>query len=125
MDVSGCVMMTDSDHGTDGLPHVFSAFIGRVSETAEIASLLSTARLLTLTGPGGVGKTRLAAQIATEAWDSFAHGVRWVDLGSLTDESLVPHVVAAQCGVAVRSGASVLDALVTALRRKNMLLVLD
>ncbi len=117
--------VTDSDHGTDGLPHIFNAFIGRVGETAEIASLLSTARLLTLTGPGGVGKTRLAAQIATAAWDSFSHGVRWVDLGSLTDEVLVPHVVATQCGVAVRSGVAVLDALVTALRRKSMLLVLD
>ena len=118
-------MATGGERAVDDLPHALGAFIGRAGETAEIVSLLATARLFTLTGTGGVGKTRLAAQVAAELRDAFRDGVRWVDLGALADPALVPHVVAARCGVADQGGPAVLEALVSALRPRRLLLVLD
>jgi non-specific serine/threonine protein kinase len=118
-------MATDDERAIDDLPRVLGTFIGRASEMAEIVSLLATARLFTLTGAGGSGKTRLAAQVATQIRDAFRNGVRWVDLSSLADPSLLPHVVAARCGVADQGSPVVLDALVSALRHQHLLLVLD
>src|SRR3712207_3878364 len=118
-------MATGGERAVDDLPHALGTFIGRAGETAEIVSLLATARLFTLTGTGGVGKTRLAAQVAAELRDAFRDGVCWVDLGALADPALVPHVVAAQCGVADQGGPAVVDALVSALRSRHLLLILD
>lgn len=118
-------MAINEEHVVADLPHVLSAFIGRAGEIAEIGSLLATARLFTLTGMGGSGKTRLAAQVASQMHATFPHGVQWVDLSALADASLVPHVVAARCGVADHSSVALLDALVSALRPQHFLLVLD
>jgi predicted ATPase/DNA-binding CsgD family transcriptional regulator len=118
-------MAINDDRAVTDLPHVLGAFIGRAGETAEILSLLATARLFTLTGMGGSGKTRLAAQVATQIHATFRNGVQWVDLSALADPSLVPDVVATRCGVADHSSAAVLDALVSALRSQHLLLVLD
>jgi non-specific serine/threonine protein kinase len=107
------------------VPRALGSFIGRARETAEIGSLSATARLLTLTGTGGSGKTRLAARVADEMRDGFRDSVRWVELGALTDPSLVPYAVAARCGVTDLGSAAVLDALVSALRPRHMLLALD
>lgn len=107
------------------LPHALGAFIGRADEIAEIMSLLATARLFTLTGVGGSGKTRLAAQVASQMHATFRHGVQWIDLSTLDDASLVPHVVANRCSLADQSSAALLDVLVSTLRPQQLLLVLD
>jgi non-specific serine/threonine protein kinase len=118
-------MAFNDDRAVADLPHALGAFIGRASEIAEILSLLTTARLFTLTGMGGSGKTRLAAEIAGQMHATFRHGVQWVDLSAIADPSLVPHVVATRCGVADHSSAAMLDALVSTLRPQHLLLVLD
>ena len=125
----GRKLATHPERAVDGLPHVLGAFIGRSRETAEIVSLLGTARLFTLTGPGGSGKTRRDARVATQIRDTSAvtapDSVRWVDLSPIADSALVPHVVAEQCGVADHGSPAVMDALVSALRAQRLLLVLD
>jgi hypothetical protein len=103
-----------------------TSFIGREKETAEIARLLTGAgRLLTLTGPAGVGKTRLALEAAAGMGGQFAHGVMCVSLAPLRDRSLVVAALAAALGVPERQGRSRLDSLKEALRDRSQLLVLD
>jgi non-specific serine/threonine protein kinase len=118
-------MPVEDEHASQRMPSTPDAFVGRDSEIAEIASLLATARVFTLTGPGGVGKTRLATQLAARHGDVYPDGVRWVDLASLDDATLLPHRVAARCGVAIPGGTAVTGALVAALRHRQLLLVLD
>jgi non-specific serine/threonine protein kinase len=118
-------MAADDEPLANVLPHRLSPLIGRDDEAAEIRSLLATARLFTLTGAGGCGKTRLAAQVAAESQAAFPDGVRWVELGALVDPTLIPHVIAARCGVGDRGGPAVLGALAAALRPRRLLLVLD
>jgi non-specific serine/threonine protein kinase len=107
------------------LPPFLGDFVERSDETAEIKALLATARLFTLTGTGGSGKTRLAAQLAARLHDQLAHGVRWIDLGALADPALVAVRVAEVCGVAEQVTLPALEALIAALRPQQMLLVLD
>ena len=103
-----------------------TSFIGHEKETAEIARLLTGAgRLLTLTGPAGVGKTRLALEAAAGMGGQFAHGVMCVSLAPLRDPSLVVAALAAALGVPERQGRSRLDSLKEALRDRSQLLVLD
>jgi len=83
------------------------------------------APLLTLTGPGGVGKTRLALAIADDVSAAFADGVVWVDLASLRDASLVGHAIATALGVVLTTDDSPRDALIQALRTRQILLLLD
>jgi non-specific serine/threonine protein kinase len=110
----------------DAVPPPFlGSFVGRAGEMAEIGTLLATARLLTLTGAGGSGKTRLAAQLAAMLHDRYAHGVRWADLSVLADETLVPDVIAAACGIVEHSDQATTALLVAALRPQRCLLVLD
>src|SRR5947209_7525101 len=80
------------------LPAEVSSFVGRGGEIAEIKRLLSTARLLTLTGPGGCGKTRLALRVATELRRAFTDGVWMVDLAPVRDPSLIACAVAQALG---------------------------
>lgn len=107
------------------LPAPLTRFVGREREMDGIRQLLSRTRLLTLTGPGGTGKTRLALQLAGEMLDAFADGVWLVDLAPLADPTLVTQTVASTLGVREQPGRSILEALIEYMRSKNMLLLLD
>jgi predicted ATPase len=115
--------------GGDGLLHnlpgLATSFVGRVSELGDIKALLGQSRLVTLTGPGGVGKTRLAVQAAAELLDGAGDGVWLAELAVLADPSLVAAAVAAVVGVEEAPARPVLDTLVDALRTRELLLVLD
>jgi predicted ATPase/DNA-binding CsgD family transcriptional regulator len=109
----------------NNLPIQLSSFIGRERAMAEIKHLLLTTRLLTLTGAGGSGKTRLALQVAADLLSQFDHGVWWVELAALTDAVLVPQQVISSLGLSEQPGCSLLDTLSEALQPKKLLLVLD
>ena len=107
------------------LPIPISSFVGRNRELSKIKQLLSNARLVTLTGAGGSGKTRLAIHAATDLIDSFKDGVWWVELAPLTEPSLVPSAVAKSLGIDGRSDQPLTETLKQYLRTKRLLLVLD
>jgi len=102
-----------------------TSFVGRQREKAEIKRLLAATRLVTLTGSGGAGKTRLAMEAAGEMIDQSPDGVWLAELAPLSDPALVPTVVAAAAGLRDESGRPVLDALAAHLREKRLLLILD
>ena len=104
-----------------GLPEVLDEFVGRVSELRRLRSLRRSARLLTLVGPGGAGKTRLALRLAAGVRGG---GARLVELDSIGPHDLIPHVVAA-LGIRERHGEPLLDTLVSTLRASGLWLVLD
>src|SRR5262249_42263119 len=85
--------------GTADLPEALTSFVGREREIAELSDLLGSARLLTLTGVGGCGKTRLALEVARAVAYAYADGVRLVELASLHDPTLVAQTVASALGV--------------------------
>jgi predicted ATPase/class 3 adenylate cyclase len=107
------------------LPAERTSFVGRDRERAEITDLLKTTRLLTLTGPGGSGKTRLALKVAANHVDRFADGVFLVDLSDITDPGLVPSAIAGALGVREEAGRDVVDTLADHLRDREVLLVPD
>jgi predicted ATPase/DNA-binding XRE family transcriptional regulator len=109
------------------LPIQPTPFVGRQQELEEVRAVLSrpAVRLLTLTGPGGVGKTRLAVQVAEDVAGQFPDGVSFVSLGSLVDPGHVPASIASTLGLREVRGLSLLDDLTTYLRSKKLLLVLD
>jgi predicted ATPase/class 3 adenylate cyclase/Tfp pilus assembly protein PilF len=109
----------------NNLPTQLTTFIGREREIAEVKRLLSEARLLTLTGWGGAGKTRLALQVAAEVLEGFTDGVWLVELASLSDPDFVPHTVASAVDVREQPGRPILATLCEYLRPKHVLLVLD
>ncbi|MFF2107130.1 protein kinase domain-containing protein [Rhodococcus koreensis] len=110
-------------HGN--LPLELTSFVGRRAELTEVKRLLSTSRLLTLTGLGGVGKTRLALRAATSVRRAFDDGVWLVELAELRDGSLVADVVAAELGLRDQSARPAEDILVGFLTTRKALLVLD
>ena len=107
------------------LPSPLSSFIGRERAIAEVRALLSTARLLMLTGAGGTGKTRLGFQVGAEMLEEFPDGVRAVELAPLSDPQLVPQAVASALGVPEHPGRSLTESLVHYLRPRSLLLLLD
>lgn len=107
------------------LPVETTSFVDRRGEQAAGREMLSRARLVTLTGPGGVGKTRLAARIAARAERTFPDGVRFVHLAGLRDPELVPLAVADALGLHDHSAGPPADALVAHVRDRKVLLVLD
>jgi non-specific serine/threonine protein kinase len=107
------------------LPLQLSSFVGRETELAEVKRLLENSRLLTLTGSGGCGKTRLALAAAGELAEGFEDGVWMVELASLADPSLVPRSVASTLGVREQPGRSLTETLSDHLGTKKVLLVLD
>jgi predicted ATPase/DNA-binding SARP family transcriptional activator len=107
------------------LPVPLTGFIGREKEIVQVKQLLSTTRLLTLTGAGGVGKTRLSLQVGLELLDAFADGVWFVELAPLTDPALVPLTIAAVLGVREEPGQSLMATLREWLRTRQLLLILD
>ncbi|CAL9555655.1 hypothetical protein SUDANB108_04556 [Streptomyces sp. enrichment culture] len=107
------------------LPVETTSFVDRRGELTEGRELLARARLVTLTGPGGVGKTRLAARIAARVRRAFPDGVRFVHLSGLHDPALVPHAAADALGLHDHSAQPPLDALVEHIRDRRLLLVVD
>ena len=107
------------------LPPQLTSFVGREDETAEAVDLLGRARLLTLTGAGGTGKTRLAIEVAARLEPGYPDGAFFVDLSSVSDLALVPTMVARALRVPEVPGRPVMDALFGHLRDKQLLLVLD
>lgn len=119
MDARPCLSV---DHS---LPIQLTSFVGRRHEMAEIGSLLASARLVTLTGAGGSGKTRLAIEAAAALRERFPGGVWMVELAALTDPHLVADTVARALEIRQDSGVLVLQALVDHLRSRRLLIVLD
>jgi predicted ATPase/class 3 adenylate cyclase len=109
----------------NNLPVQLTSFIGREREIAEVKRLLATTRVLTLTGAGGAGKTRLALQVAADLLEKFKDGVWWVELAALSDQTLVPQTVASVLSVRAQSGRLLTDTLGDFLRGKSLLLLLD
>jgi predicted ATPase/DNA-binding NarL/FixJ family response regulator len=108
-----------------GLPPSLTSFVGRSAEASELASLLSRHRMVTVTGPGGVGKTRLACEVTRTVAGQFADGAWMVELAAVSEPALVQAAVATALGIPQAPGASLLDALTVVLARKQLLLVLD
>ena len=108
----------------NNLPVQLTSFIGREQEIAEIKQKLKIHHLITLTGPGGTGKTRLSLQVAADLLDRFQHGVWFVELAPLTDPDLIPQSILSAMGINEQSGKP-LDMLREYLREKRCLLVLD
>ncbi len=115
------------DARPNNFPRQPTAFLGREREVSEVVELLhrEDVRLLTLTGAGGSGKTRLALQAAAEALDAFPDGASFVPLASLDDPALVPSAVAQALGVPEQGGRPVVDVLRDHLALRRFLLVLD
>jgi non-specific serine/threonine protein kinase len=107
------------------LPQEVTSFVGRQRELAEIERLLADARLVTLTGVGGVGKTRVALRAARKLAERFADGVRLVELSSLQDGTLLPHAVAEALGMVDQTARPHLDVLAEFVVDRRLLLVLD
>jgi len=107
------------------LPVQLSSFVGRDSEVTRVRQLLADDRLVTLTGAGGVGKTRLAVHIASELAGEFADGVWYVDLAPITDPEVVPVTAARALGLPDQPGRSTMDTLCRFVADRQMLLVLD
>ena len=110
---------------SSNIPVPLTSFIGRERELKEIARLLSGSRLVTLTGPGGVGKTRLAIQTAHDSIKIFRDGVFWVGLVGLSDENLIPQAIAQSLTVREITNELLFETLKTFLGSKELLLVLD
>ncbi len=107
------------------LPAPTTVFIGRSREIAEATQLLNNSRMLTLTGTGGTGKTRLALRVATEVMDAFADGVYFVDLAPLSDHTLVAKAIAGALGVVENSTEPLLHTLKRALAQRELLFLID
>jgi len=111
----------------NNLPRPLNRLIGREQEMLEIKDLLPTAQLLTLTGAGGCGKTRLALQLAADASSTaaFTHGVWWVELADLTDQLLIPQQIASSLSIVEQTGRPLTETLSDFLQPKELLLILD
>ncbi|HLZ31996.1 MAG TPA: tetratricopeptide repeat protein [Chloroflexota bacterium] len=109
----------------NNLPTQTTRFIGRQREVAAVRELASAQRLLTLSGTGGAGKTRLALQVAADLVDTFKDGVWLVELGPIADPALVPQAVASALSVREEPGRAPLSALVEFVRSRNLLVLLD
>ncbi len=100
-------------------------FVGRADEIAKVAGMLSDSRMVTITGPGGMGKTRLAGEVARQVAGRFADGAWLAELAAVGDPALLPAVVAGAAGVQQVPGTPTAESLLAALARRQILLVLD
>lgn len=109
----------------NNLPSQLTSFVGREEEIVEVGRLLAASRLVTLLGPGGVGKTRLSLQVAAESIDAYPEGVWLVELAALVDPGLVAQQIASALGLREEANRPLIDTLLDFLRPKRLLLVLD
>src|SRR5581483_10883580 len=109
----------------NNLPAQLTTFVGREREMAEVKRLLNATHLLTLTGAGGTGKTRLSLQVAADVLEQFPDGVWLVEFATIDDPALVPELVAAALNVRQEPDQSLVITLTNFLRAKNVLLILD
>jgi class 3 adenylate cyclase len=109
----------------ENLPVQLSSFIGRKAEMSGIREALADNRLVTLTGAGGAGKTRLAIQVAAEMATEFADGVWYVDLAPITDPEVVPVTAARALGLPDQPGRQTMDVVLRFMRDRRMLILLD
>jgi predicted ATPase/class 3 adenylate cyclase len=109
----------------NNLPQQVTSFIGRERELADVRKLLQSARLVTLVGAGGLGKTRLSVQAAADVMDDYPDGVWFVELAPLADARLVPQVVASALGVKEEAGRPVVEALMKYVGDRQLLIILD
>jgi predicted ATPase len=117
--------LTSGREHPHNLPVQLTSLIGREAEIAEIMQRLEDYRLVTLTGTGGTGKTRLSLRVAEEVLDQFPNGVWFVELAGLADPDLVPRTIVAALGLQESSRRSLLEQLQDYLQQKDLLLVLD
>jgi predicted ATPase/DNA-binding SARP family transcriptional activator len=113
------------DGAGTGLPHQLTSFIGREGELGELESALERTRLLTLTGPGGAGKTRLALELAARRESAFAGGVHLVELAAVGEGALVAEETAASLGMRLRSERDPVALLAEQIGERHLMLVLD
>jgi predicted ATPase/class 3 adenylate cyclase len=113
------------DATPNNLPIQLTSFLGREREIEDAANRLAGTRLLTLTGPGGTGKTRLALQVAGRVVERFPDGVYFVALASITEPDLVAPTIAHELGLPDRGGKAPVERLIEHLRDRRLLLVLD
>ncbi|WP_082279454.1 helix-turn-helix transcriptional regulator [Mycobacterium colombiense] len=118
-------LRTPSAIGVQHLPVQLTTFVGRTAQIEEGRELLANNRLVTLTGAGGAGKTRLAVQIAATMADHFCDGIWYVDLAPITDPDLVPVAVARAFGLPDQPGRSTLETLIRSIGDRQILMVLD
>ena len=111
--------------GVHGFPAALTSFIGRAGPVAEVAGLLGGYRLVTVTGPGGSGKTRLAGEVARRVAAEFADGAWLAELAPVPDPAQVPAVIGAALGIREQPGVPAAEALARVLARRQLLLVLD
>ena len=111
--------------GVHGFAPTLTSFVGRATAVSAVAGLLDHYRLVTVTGPGGSGKTRLAGEVAEQVAGRFADGVWLAELAHVEDPALVAAVVAAALGIRDQPGVPAAEALARALARQQLLLVLD
>jgi len=117
--------VTDAAGSMHGFPAALTSFVGRAGVVDEIAGRLGLHRLVTVTGPGGVGKTRLAGEVARQVAGRFADGVWLAELAAVRDPAQVVPAVAAALGIRELPAVAAADALAHALVRRQLLLVLD
>ncbi|MBW3587955.1 MAG: tetratricopeptide repeat protein [Actinobacteria bacterium] len=109
----------------NNLPVQLTSFVGRERDMEKIRKLISTSRLVTLTGAAGCGKTRLAVQVAANLSDEFDDGVWFVNLAAVTDPALVPHSTAAALSVQEEPRRAIVETLIDHMRDRRMLLIFD
>ena len=110
---------------THNLPAELTTFVGRETELFDIEQLVTKRRLVTLTGVGGSGKTRLAGQLGLRVADRWPEGFWFVDLGSVTDPALVPRLAASTLGVLIEPGGDQAEALAVQLAGRRLMVCLD
>jgi predicted ATPase/class 3 adenylate cyclase/DNA-binding CsgD family transcriptional regulator len=118
-------LRTLKTNGKQHLPSQFTSFVGRIAEIETVRQIIADNRLVTLTGAGGVGKTRLAVQVADQMDGDFGDGVWYVDLAPITDPDVVPVAVTRALGLPDQAGRSTMETLNRVIAGRQMLIVLD
>jgi predicted ATPase/DNA-binding winged helix-turn-helix (wHTH) protein len=117
--------LTEGSASTSNLPMVVAPLVGRTVAVQQLRDLVSAYRVVTLTGPGGIGKTALASHVARELLSEFSDGGWLVELASLSDPTLVPFAMASALGLKLADDTMSGEAIARAIERRNLLLVLD